>query len=92
MKSLRVLPTWLQLRLGPLIAKTKVSKDAAIEKQGAGLCFNLAKGTCTRGDKCRYRHEEEVTKRPKIVCRDFQNGVCNRRGKCKYAHDAKETV
>jgi hypothetical protein len=91
-KSLRVLPSWLQLRIGPLLAKTKIFKDATIEKRGTGICFNFQKGTCTRGDKCRYRHEVEVAKRPKIVCRDFQNGVCKRGEKCNYVHEAKEAV
>ena len=91
-KSLRVLPLWLQLRLGPLLAKTKVFKEATVDRQGSGICFNFLKGSCTRGDKCRFRHEEDNAKRPKVVCRDFQNGVgvCKRGEKCKFAHEAKE--
>ena len=88
-KSLRVLPPWLQMRLGPLLAKAKISKGATFDKQTTGVCFNFQKGICNRGEKCRFRHEVEAVKRAKIVCRDFQNGVCKRGEKCSFVHEAK---
>ena len=45
------------------------------------LCRDFARGTCTRGDKCVFRHAKEA-------CRDAARGRCKRL-KCKFEHAPK---
>eukprot|EP01087_Luapelamoeba_hula_P016420 TRINITY_DN5051_c0_g1_i1.p1 TRINITY_DN5051_c0_g1~~TRINITY_DN5051_c0_g1_i1.p1 ORF type:complete len:594 (-),score=64.42 TRINITY_DN5051_c0_g1_i1:11-1792(-) len=49
------------------------------------LCRDFKKGTCTRGDSCRYSHDTDSTSLAE-VCRDFLHGVCDRGDQCKYLH------
>ena len=42
------------------------------------LCRDFARGTCTRGDKCVFRHAKEA-------CRDAIRGRCTRQN-CKFEH------
>ena len=44
-------------------------------------CRDFARGTCTRGDKCAFRHAKEA-------CRDAARGRCTRQ-KCMFDHASK---
>jgi hypothetical protein len=44
-------------------------------------CRDFARGTCTRGDKCVFRHAKEA-------CRDAARGRCTRQN-CKFEHEPK---
>ncbi|KAG0543457.1 hypothetical protein BDA96_02G192300 [Sorghum bicolor] len=59
------------------------------EADGGGLCFKFtSSGSCQRGSKCNYRHDEEALEHyQRNVCFDFLNkGKCERGPECKFVH------
>lgn len=46
-------------------------------------CGDFIRGVCTRGDGCRYSHDEPS----KPICRDFLKGHCTRGDGCKFSHE-----
>ena len=77
----------------------------AKEKKGErGQCYAHLRGSCTRGDKCRFSHEgkpgslppmseqekrELADKRSQIPCKLYARGLCKFGDKCQYKHDAR---
>ena len=91
-ESMKDIPTWLQCRFGPLLAKVNQEIVQKGSKHARGVCFDFQKVSCTRGEACRFEHivDAVATKRVKGVCRDFQKGSCKRGDKCIYSHDSSE--
>ena len=71
-----------------------------------GLCFDFAKGTCTRGESCRFSHDETALAAATTTgyadgpgggpapCYDYPKGKCTRGDTCRFAHvdvDLKKT-
>ena len=59
------------------------------EADGGGLCFKFtSSGSCQRGSKCNYRHDEEAVEHyQRNVCFDFLNkGKCEKGPECKFVH------
>ncbi|ONM54602.1 Zinc finger CCCH domain-containing protein 64 [Zea mays] len=59
------------------------------EAGGGGLCFKfVSSGSCQRGSRCSYRHDEEAVEHyQRNVCFDFLNkGKCERGPECKFVH------
>jgi len=59
------------------------------------MCNDFLKGSCSRGDACRFFHNEygphhgrgkSAVAAKDSVCRDFLRGTCKYGEKCKYAH------
>ncbi|CAE8635667.1 unnamed protein product, partial [Polarella glacialis] len=65
-------------------------------------CHDFQKGDCSRGDRCRFSHGDEVFGRPTgsfsnagaweaprdvKMCGDFLKGICNRSNGCKFSHE-----
>mmetsp|Transcript_12628 Transcript_12628/g.14951 ORF Transcript_12628/g.14951 Transcript_12628/m.14951 type:complete len:186 (-) Transcript_12628:98-655(-) len=48
------------------------------------MCRDFLNGKCTRGQFCRFMHEE----RGVDVCKDFQKGRCMRGSECKFRHES----
>ena len=42
--------------------KEKLLSFIEIKKVNNNICFNINKGTCTRGDKCKYAHITDESK------------------------------
>lgn len=68
-----------------LIAAAKASKKSVrLDAKLADICFDFTRGTCNRGDSCRFSHELPpsgvIPPRPKTagVCFDFTKGICKR--------------
>ena len=59
-------------------------------------CFAFQKGTCARGEYCKFSHGDEGTAgesvknrstyEPERVCYNFQKGKCTRGADCKFSH------
>lgn len=69
--------------------KRKREGDGGAEER---ICFEFrSKGSCSRGDGCRYKHVEakEEESLPKGVCFDFiKKGKCERGDECRYRHSS----
>ncbi|KAL6599316.1 hypothetical protein ACP70R_045810 [Stipagrostis hirtigluma subsp. patula] len=66
-----------------------VKRQRQGEPEGGRLCFKFtSSGSCPRGSKCHFRHDEEAMEHYKRnVCFDFLNkGKCERGPECKFAH------
>jgi len=56
------------------------------KESGDQMCRDYEKGTCFRGDRCKFKHPEEENGVSKIpFCKDFRQGVCKFRD-CIYVH------
>ena len=81
----------------------KTAAPAKMSKGEVGPCYAYLRGTCTRGDKCKYAHDgkegslppmserekkELADKRAQIPCKLFVRGQCKFGAKCQYKHDA----
>lgn len=70
-----------------------VKRQRQGEAEGARLCFKFtSSGSCPRGSKCNYRHDEEAVEHyQRNVCFDFLNkGKCERGPECKFVHSLRE--
>ncbi|RLN33556.1 zinc finger CCCH domain-containing protein 59 [Panicum miliaceum] len=66
-----------------------VKRQRQGEAEGGRLCFKFtSSGSCPRGSKCNFRHDEEAVEHyHRNVCFDFLNkGKCERGPECKFAH------
>ncbi|KAL6846334.1 hypothetical protein ACP4OV_023782 [Aristida adscensionis] len=66
-----------------------VKRQRQGDPEGGRLCFKFtSSGSCPRGSKCHFRHDEEAMEHYKRnVCFDFLNkGKCERGPECKFAH------
>ena len=66
-----------------------VKRQRQGEAEGGRLCFKFtSSGSCPRGSKCNFRHDEEAVEHyQRNVCFDFLNkGKCERGPECKFAH------
>ena len=63
------------------------------------VCYAFQRGECTRGDACRFSHEEgggggggggydRPPSRGAPACYAFQRGECDRGDSCRFSHDA----
>ena len=58
------------------------------------VCYAWQRGECTRGDACRFAHEEggggdsRPPSRGAPICYAFQRGECDRGDSCRFSHDA----
>ena len=58
------------------------------------VCYAWQRGECTRGDACRFSHEEggggdsRPPSRGAPICYAFQRGECDRGDSCRFSHDA----
>mmetsp|Transcript_97878 Transcript_97878/g.276885 ORF Transcript_97878/g.276885 Transcript_97878/m.276885 type:complete len:211 (+) Transcript_97878:86-718(+) len=59
------------------------------------LCGDFRRGTCSRGDSCRYAHSGSAGGDSRggggggggrEICGDFKRGICNRGDSCRYSH------
>lgn len=73
--------------------------DVKRQRQGEGdggrLCFKFtSSGSCPRGSKCNFRHDEEAVEHyQRNVCFDFLNkGKCERGLDCKFSHSLETSV
>ena len=76
-------------------------EDAEDSDDGEGkrpnsMCFAFLKGECTRGDECRFYHNEYgphhgrgKAQKMEEVCRNFMRGDCSYGDKCRFQHAAK---
>ena len=54
----------------------------------AAICSFFARGTCTRGVACPFRHEKSAGPAPDApVCKFFLRGKCTRGDSCPFRHD-----
>ena len=81
-------------------AANKLARNGGVERP-QGVCYNWQRGSCDRGDSCRFTHEgaagtggngggfggERRERRPAGVCFDFQKGRCDRGDGCRFSHD-----
>lgn len=70
-----------------------VKRQRQGETDGSRLCFKFtSSGSCPRGSKCNFRHDEEAREHCKRnVCFYFLNkGKCERGPECKFAHSLSE--
>ncbi|CAL9112288.1 unnamed protein product [Musa acuminata var. zebrina] len=64
------------------------------ENDSGRLCFKFTStGSCSRGGKCHFRHDEEAREHyMRNVCFDFLNkGKCERGPDCKFGHSLAES-
>ena len=54
--------------------KEKLLSFIEIKKVNNNICFNINKGTCTRGDKCKYAHITDESKKEKKLKIPPRNG------------------
>ncbi|CAD6219588.1 unnamed protein product [Miscanthus lutarioriparius] len=78
------------VQLRTLIRNTGVmmsSGKGMVKADGGGLCFKFtSSGSCQRGSKCNYRHDEEAVEHyQRNVCFDFLN-----KGKCEKGPECNE--
>lgn len=66
------------------------SESARLEAK-AQICFDFTKGTCTRGEACKFSHSIqkiiEVNSQERGVCFDFLRQACGRGALCRFSHD-----
>uniref|UniRef100_A0A0E0ERF8 C3H1-type domain-containing protein n=1 Tax=Oryza meridionalis TaxID=40149 RepID=A0A0E0ERF8_9ORYZ len=70
-----------------------VKKQRHGEAGGNRLCFKFtSSGSCPRGNKCNYRHDEEAREHyNRNVCFDFLNkGKCEKGPECRFAHSLSD--
>ncbi|BAF24911.1 zinc finger CCCH domain-containing protein 59 isoform X1 [Oryza sativa Japonica Group] len=70
-----------------------VKKQRHGEAGGNRLCFKFtSSGSCPRGSKCNYRHDEEAREHyNRNVCFDFLNkGKCEKGPECRFAHSLSD--
>jgi len=64
---------------------------AAAGPEKVQICFDFTKGTCTRGDKCKYSHDiatiVHFNSREKGICFDYLRNQCHRGLLCRFSHD-----
>ena len=55
------------------------------------ICFDFTKGTCTRGEACKFSHDIkriiEVNSQERGICFDFLRHACSRGALCRFSHD-----
>ncbi len=55
------------------------------------ICFDFTKGTCSRGESCRFSHDiatiVNVNSQERGICFDFVRSQCNRGLLCRFSHD-----
>ena len=65
------------------------------------VCFDWSRGSCARGESCRFSHEGEAGANPQAgggrvgsphravagVCFDYAKGTCKRGDMCRFSHD-----
>ena len=65
---------------------------------GKPVCYAYQRGECTRGDACRFAHEEggggdsRPPSRGAPICYAFQRGECDRGDSCRFSHDANAST
>ncbi|VAH27411.1 unnamed protein product [Triticum turgidum subsp. durum] len=59
--------------------------------ESRGVCYAFQKGECSRGDTCRFSHDEQVAVQGRGVCYAFQKGDCSRGASCRFSHDEQVT-
>ncbi|XP_009463984.1 PREDICTED: probable E3 ubiquitin-protein ligase makorin-1 [Nipponia nippon] len=65
--------------------------SGALRARGAclrPLCRNFARGSCQRGQNCRFSHDRKSAQ----ICRYFQSGFCSYGEQCSYQHIQEEPV
>ncbi|XP_048532546.1 zinc finger CCCH domain-containing protein 25-like [Triticum urartu] len=60
--------------------------------ESRGICYAFQKGECSRGDSCRFSHDEQVAVQGRGVCYAFQKGECSRGASCRFSHDEKRNA
>eukprot|EP00242_Pyramimonas_sp_CCMP2087_P016734 CAMPEP_0198210220 /NCGR_PEP_ID=MMETSP1445-20131203/19968_1 /TAXON_ID=36898 /ORGANISM="Pyramimonas sp., Strain CCMP2087" /LENGTH=155 /DNA_ID=CAMNT_0043884227 /DNA_START=99 /DNA_END=562 /DNA_ORIENTATION=- len=68
-------------------------------ERSAGVCGDFQRGTCTRGDGCRFSHDPEAAAaesagraampRSDQPCYQFTQGTCTRGDACRFSHSAQ---
>lgn len=81
-------------RLGGRPLNNPLSSMVSSSSQQPEVCKDFLHGSCTRGDSCRFAHEELDAGAPadsfSTVCRYFLAGTCSRGETCKFSHDLQE--
>lgn len=57
-----------------------------------GICHAFQKGECSRGDSCRFSHDEQVAVQNRGICYAFQKGDCSRGASCRFSHDEQRNA
>ncbi|XP_037093982.1 cleavage and polyadenylation specificity factor subunit 4-like [Pollicipes pollicipes] len=57
---------------------------AGMDKSMSGVCNFFAKGRCTRGDLCPFRH---LRGDRSIVCKHWLRGLCKKGDSCEFLHE-----
>ncbi|KAF6999807.1 hypothetical protein CFC21_015783 [Triticum aestivum] len=60
--------------------------------ESRGVCYAFQKGECSRGDTCRFSHDEQVAVQGRGVCYAFQKGECSRVASCRFSHDEQRNA
>ncbi|KAF7075895.1 hypothetical protein CFC21_080627 [Triticum aestivum] len=60
--------------------------------ESRGICYAFQKGECSRGDSCRFSHDEQVAVQGRGVCYAFQKGECSRGASCRFSHDEQRNA
>ena len=75
---------------------TKEKKSLVIQKKLKVMCKYFMMGKCTKGENCKYLHnEQEKEKRinvPKLECPMYNIGYCKSGNMCNYIHKKCETL
>ena len=75
---------------------TKEKKSLVTQKKLKVMCKYFMMGKCTKGENCKYLHnEQEKEKRinvPKLECPMFNIGYCKNGNMCNYIHKKCETL
>lgn len=73
---------------GSLVSDQDEGSRLEAKKQ---ICFDFTKGTCTRGEACKFSHDIkriiEVNSQEQGICFDFLRGACSRGAMCRFSHD-----
>ena len=75
---------------------TKEKKSLVTQKKLKVMCKYFMMGKCTKGENCKYLHnEQEKEKRinvPKLECPMFNIGYCKNGNMCNYIHKKCESL
>ncbi|ETV76434.1 hypothetical protein H257_09460 [Aphanomyces astaci] len=63
----------------------EVARDDHDEASSVPICQSFQKGTCKRGNKCKFRHVA-----PKEQCQRYLQGKCTKGSQCAFSHDDAE--
>ncbi|XP_003563222.1 zinc finger CCCH domain-containing protein 25 [Brachypodium distachyon] len=67
-------------------------RDPPNKGEFRGVCYAFQKGECSRGDSCRFSHDEQVAVQARGICYAFQKGECNRGASCRFSHDEERNA